>query len=308
MNLSDAQGRLARWRLRLSEFTFKVEYHPGAAHHAADALSRLPHQAIPPDPIEEEIPVCSVSAQANRTSVTRDNPCAFEESSPSPIEEEPVIPMSEVFDHQCLDPTARRLQEQTVCDPSWYFDQNGLLVQYLPTDEVSLHVPMSLPKPCTIIQPCQESSSTSPPHVKAQIPVAVDGSVLRRGDGRNEIPGTPVAKTLTPPAKTVIRILTRSPGSCQRTTDVGLALATVPDGISAIPTGLDAGAADITFDELRERQAADPDCQLFLSLTALSDLFDLNDDGVLIRISPSDGSRQVVVHKVLVPRVLSLEH
>jgi hypothetical protein len=79
MNISDEHGRLARWRLRLSKFTFKVEYHPGASHHAADALSRLPHQAIPPEPIEEEIPVCSVSAQANRTSVIRDNPCAFEE-------------------------------------------------------------------------------------------------------------------------------------------------------------------------------------------------------------------------------------
>jgi hypothetical protein len=42
MNLSDAQGRLARWRLRLAEFDFKVEYNPGSAQHAADALSRLP--------------------------------------------------------------------------------------------------------------------------------------------------------------------------------------------------------------------------------------------------------------------------
>jgi hypothetical protein len=78
MNLSDAQGCLARWRLRLSEFTFKMEYHPGAVHHAADAISRLPHQAVPPEPIEEEIPVCSISAQTTRTSITRDNPCAFE--------------------------------------------------------------------------------------------------------------------------------------------------------------------------------------------------------------------------------------
>ena len=52
MNLSDAQGRLARWRLRLAEFDFKVEYHPGSAHHAADALSRLPHQPVPAQPIE----------------------------------------------------------------------------------------------------------------------------------------------------------------------------------------------------------------------------------------------------------------
>jgi hypothetical protein len=51
MNLSDSQGRLARWRLRLAEFTFKVEYHPGIAHHAADAMSRLTDQSIPAEPI-----------------------------------------------------------------------------------------------------------------------------------------------------------------------------------------------------------------------------------------------------------------
>jgi hypothetical protein len=106
MNLSDAQGRLERWRLRLSEFTFKVEYHPGAAHHAADALSRLPHQAVPPEPIEDEIPVRSISAQTTRNSITQDNPCSFEESSPSPIEEVPVVPTSEVFDHKSIDPKA----------------------------------------------------------------------------------------------------------------------------------------------------------------------------------------------------------
>jgi hypothetical protein len=89
---------------------------------------------------------------------------------------------------------------------------------------------------------------------------------------------------------------------------VGLAPVTVPDEISVIPTGLDAGAAAITFDEFREAQAADHDCQQFLSLTARADVFDLNDDGVLTRIAPSDWSRQVVVPKVFVPRELSLEH
>jgi hypothetical protein len=47
MNMSGAQGLLSRLRLRLAEFDFKVEDHPGSAHHAADALSRLPHQPSP---------------------------------------------------------------------------------------------------------------------------------------------------------------------------------------------------------------------------------------------------------------------
>ena len=49
LNLADAQGRLARWRLRLLEFDFEVEYSPGKEHHAADVMSRLS-----PSPLAEE--------------------------------------------------------------------------------------------------------------------------------------------------------------------------------------------------------------------------------------------------------------
>jgi hypothetical protein len=41
LNLSDAQGRIARWRLRLLEFDYEVQYHPGALNHGADMMSRL---------------------------------------------------------------------------------------------------------------------------------------------------------------------------------------------------------------------------------------------------------------------------
>jgi hypothetical protein len=60
MNLADTQGRLARWRLRLAEFDFQVEYSPVATHHAAYALSRLPHQTPERDEIDLDIPVLSV--------------------------------------------------------------------------------------------------------------------------------------------------------------------------------------------------------------------------------------------------------
>jgi hypothetical protein len=52
LNLSDAQGRLARWRLRLSEFDFEVQFSPGASHHGADTLSRLK----PSDPLLADPP------------------------------------------------------------------------------------------------------------------------------------------------------------------------------------------------------------------------------------------------------------
>jgi hypothetical protein len=41
LNLSDAQGLLARWRLRLFEFDYEVQYHPGALNYGADMISRL---------------------------------------------------------------------------------------------------------------------------------------------------------------------------------------------------------------------------------------------------------------------------
>jgi RNase H-like domain found in reverse transcriptase/Reverse transcriptase (RNA-dependent DNA polymerase) len=50
MNLAEAQGRLARWRLRLSEFSFTVEYSPGSTHHAADMMSRLSSPGVPAPP------------------------------------------------------------------------------------------------------------------------------------------------------------------------------------------------------------------------------------------------------------------
>jgi hypothetical protein len=58
----------------VAEFDFKVEYHPGSAHLAADALSRLPHQPVPAQPIDLEISVL-----------------ALDEECTSPIEEIPIV-------------------------------------------------------------------------------------------------------------------------------------------------------------------------------------------------------------------------
>jgi RNase H-like domain found in reverse transcriptase len=60
LNSSDAQGRLARWSLRLLEFDYEVQYHPGALHHGADMMSRLrsddPAIAEPTDEIDTNVP------------------------------------------------------------------------------------------------------------------------------------------------------------------------------------------------------------------------------------------------------------
>jgi hypothetical protein len=72
-----------------------VEYHPGVAHHAAEATSRLPHQAVPSDPIEEEIPVCTV---AYRESQKPEFPTALEEVMSDPITEIPILHLKDLFE------------------------------------------------------------------------------------------------------------------------------------------------------------------------------------------------------------------
>ena len=41
MSLTESSGRLTRWRLRLAEYNFTIQYRPGRVHQVPDALSRL---------------------------------------------------------------------------------------------------------------------------------------------------------------------------------------------------------------------------------------------------------------------------
>jgi len=61
LNRDNAQGRVARWRPRLSELRYKVCIRPGREHHCADAMSR--HTTLAPDRsvIQKEIPCLSLA-------------------------------------------------------------------------------------------------------------------------------------------------------------------------------------------------------------------------------------------------------
>ena len=51
MALTESSGRLTRWRLRLAEYDFTIQYHPGLVHQVPDALSRLVWPKIADDPL-----------------------------------------------------------------------------------------------------------------------------------------------------------------------------------------------------------------------------------------------------------------
>jgi len=61
LSMDRAQGRVARWRLRLSEFRYKVCTRPGREHHGADAMSLLPTLAPDRSVIPEEIPCLALA-------------------------------------------------------------------------------------------------------------------------------------------------------------------------------------------------------------------------------------------------------
>ena len=71
LDATDVSGRLARWRLRLSEFTFRVEYRKGSQNAVADAMSRLLTSERDLSMIQEEIPAFLVEAVEEEALVER---------------------------------------------------------------------------------------------------------------------------------------------------------------------------------------------------------------------------------------------
>jgi hypothetical protein len=87
---------------------------------------------------------------------------------------------------------------------------------------------------------------------------------------------------------------------------VGLALLSTP--ASYTHTGRETNLAAVSKDELRREQATDPTFQRLLAMVGGALLYDVNKDGLLIRIAPIDGSLQVIVPDSLTSRILYLEH
>ena len=69
MNLTESSGRLTRWRLRLAEFDFVIEYKPGRQNQVADALSRLVRPNGEKGAVDDAVP-CFVSPKTTILMVT----------------------------------------------------------------------------------------------------------------------------------------------------------------------------------------------------------------------------------------------
>jgi hypothetical protein len=127
LNLSDAQGRLARWRLRLLEFDYEVQYSPGKHHHGADTMSRLkpsdPEVAMPSDPVDTEIPCFALTEERKHPN---------------------LLLVEDLCQLQTEDSTYRELTNDMTRDPSLDFDDHGVLGRTLPSGEFQVVLPQIL--------------------------------------------------------------------------------------------------------------------------------------------------------------------
>jgi RNase H-like domain found in reverse transcriptase len=148
LNLSDAQGRLARWPLRLLEFDYEVQYRPGALHHGADMMSRLrsedPAIAEPTDEIDTDVPCFALAHSPLLT--------GNEELHPPGKRDPSLVHLDDLLGAQASDPSCMQLREYLGAHPLIDVDQNGLLGVVLPSRGLQLAIPPlpGIPLPLTI--------------------------------------------------------------------------------------------------------------------------------------------------------------
>jgi RNase H-like domain found in reverse transcriptase len=179
LNLSDAKGRLARWRLRLLEFDYEVQYHPGALHHGADMMSKLrseePAISEPTDEIDTDVPCFAL---AHSPLVTGNK-----ELHPPGKRDPSLVHPDVLLGAQASDPSFIHLREHLGPHPLIDVDQNGLLGVVLPPREFQLAIP---PLP-GILLPVTIFHDVPLPIHSENVTGDLDAPDLRRGEARFEI-------------------------------------------------------------------------------------------------------------------------
>jgi len=129
LHMDGAHGRLARWRLRLSEFECLVETRAGAAHHAAETMSRLATPAVDTRPIPEEIP-CLTLANSSR---------AWTMPSYKDRRDYPPVTVDRLVKAQAQDNRCHELRQEMDLNAHSRYSENaqGLLVLRAPVDRAT---------------------------------------------------------------------------------------------------------------------------------------------------------------------------
>jgi hypothetical protein len=269
LNLADAQGRLARWRLRLQEFDYEVLYLPGKAHHAADTMSRLKPSSVedaPSEPVDTEIPCFAVDKYPHAASTELETIWGPVDDDGDPV----AITLEELRDRQKGDQMCEALTLLWGALPGLDYDPNGILGNVLPTGEFQIVIPAPVPPgPLTVVYELSLSEGQTHPH-------GGDAMVLRGGE---TLATFATFAHCAQDGEAVDAVEENWPSQIQ---------------LEELRT---------------EQEADDECRELFeSSLRNAHPIIDMDRDGILVRKAPLDGSEQIVVPKALRARLLHLEH
>lgn len=102
-SIKDPGSRLARWRLKLEEYDYKIEYKPGKVNKNADALSRVKvNHIIECANLQSKISIFASNndEKYNRPSTSKENPSSDDENPPSDDENPPPDDLNETQDEK----------------------------------------------------------------------------------------------------------------------------------------------------------------------------------------------------------------
>ena len=141
LNISGDNARLVRWRLRLSEFTFDIQYKPGRLNQAADALSRMATEGSDQSSLDHDVPCLSIEVlPIVKKSI------AIPEAGPT-LAEVSLEPMrvSEIVAAQADDEMCKALLPKNLFE----VDDRGLVCRTSPLDgSVQIVMPTDLQERC----------------------------------------------------------------------------------------------------------------------------------------------------------------
>jgi len=137
LHMDGAHRRLARWRLRLAEFYYVVQTRPGASHHAADTISRIPTPVGDEGAIPDAVPCLALP----NSSAAGQLPPETKKGLLGPLT------LAELLEGQAEDGRCKDVRAAMDGNDKARFheDPNGLLVRAAPLDGAAqVYVPIRM--------------------------------------------------------------------------------------------------------------------------------------------------------------------